>query len=174
MTTGVIGYLRCRRSSARWGFKLFRTLVHVGMWNQTPNTGNELTFKSRSTHTVCEMFLSCYPANTCGVRGGGRLSLSTLLASIAETVRGRISNGYFSRMSFTSCCTPAGQERRSACKLWAASISISWRLLRPDKSSRLWLSWARTGLVAVTPGAGPVWGQSASELLSRGEAWPDM
>lgn len=115
-----------------------------------------------------------YPANIWGVRGGGRLSLSTLLASIAETVRGAICRGYFSRMSFTSRWTPSGQERRSACMLWAASISASCRLLSPDSSSRLWLSWARTGLVAVTPSAGSVWSQSPSELWNRGEAWPDM
>lgn len=116
-----------------------------------------------------------YPANTWGLRGGGRLSLSALLASMAETGHDMTSSGYFSRILCTSLCTLSDQDWRSACRLRAASISDSCRPLRPDSSSRLWLSWVSTGLAAaVAPGVEPAWGQSPSELLNRGEAWPDM
>lgn len=116
--------------------------------------GNVLTFRCRSTSAAGERFCKLYPANTWGVRGGGRLSLSVLSASMVETVQDRISRGYFCRMPCTSRSTPFGQERRSACRLWAASISVSCRLLRPDSSSRLRLSSARAGLVGTSPCVG--------------------
>ena len=106
--------------------------------------------------------------------GDGRFSLSMLFASMAETVEGGITSGYFSKISFTSRCTLWGQERRSAWRLWAASTRASCRLLRLDNSSRFWLSCTKTGLVAVTSAPGPEWGHSPSELLYLGEAWPDM
>lgn len=129
--------------------------------------------KVPSWHVKCffSLYWLYYPANTWGVSGGGRLSLSMLLASMAETVQ---VSGYFSRMSFTSRWTLSVQESRSAWRLWAASITFSCRLLMVDSCSRLWLSWARTGLVAATPAPGPVWGHSPSALLHLGEAWPDM